>query len=199
MCGRFGINVKEGWDVKRNYQIDFETFIKLIESKLKKKNIAPADSIITFIKENKTPIPEVNKWGIKFSESSPLIFNSRIETISKKPFWFKLFDKNRCVVPMTEFYEWKKEGGRKIPHRIYLKSEKLFFVPGLMHIDKGKKFVSLITTVPNDFIKQIHHRMPVILHLDQALKYLSGDAESNLKECVPYKDADNMEMEETEL
>lgn len=134
--------------------------------------------------------------GIKFSSKSLLIFNSRIETISAKPFWKMLFDRNRCIVPMTAFYEWKKINTKKVPHRISLKDEEMFFVPGLSHVDKeGIRYISLITTEPNEFMKEIHNRMPVILKMKDAISYLNDEAESNFEKCIPYNDSDNMTVE----
>ena len=101
---------------------------------------------------------------------------------------------------MSAFYEWKKEGTKKIPYRISLKSEDMFFVPGLYNKDKeGNKTISLITTEPNEFMKSIHNRMPVILNLKEATEYLNAEAEDNLQRCIPYKDSDNMEMEVADI
>ena len=111
-----------------------------------------------------------------------------------------LFDRNRCIVPMTAFYEWKKEKTKKVPYRISLKNEEMFFVPGLYNKDKeGKKTISLITTEPNDFMKSIHNRMPVILNMKDAIEYLNADVENNFERCLPYKDSDNMEMEAADI
>ena len=111
-----------------------------------------------------------------------------------------LFDKNRCIIPMSAFYEWKKEKNKKVPYRIFLKNEEMFFVPGLFHIDKkGQKFVSLITTEPNEFMKNIHHRMPVILNMKDAIDYLNDKAEANFEKCLPYKNYKNMDMELAEI
>ncbi|MBK8549918.1 MAG: SOS response-associated peptidase family protein [Ignavibacteria bacterium] len=55
------------------------------------------------------------KWGIRFDpeNKSPLIFNSRDDTIKEKPFWQKIFDQNRILIPMFGFYEWVDKGKKK--------------------------------------------------------------------------------------
>ena len=99
---------------------------------------------------------------------------------------------------MSAFYEWKKDGTRKIPYRIFLPDQEIFYVPAVYHIDKEKNiFTSLITTAPNEFIKQIHHRMPVILRIKEGINYLIDDAETNLGKCIPY--SGKMEMEQVSL
>jgi len=105
-----------------------------------------------------------------------------------------LFDKNRALVPMSGFYEWKKEGSRKIPFRIFLPDADIFFVPALFIAGKdGNVNASLITTVPNNFIKTIHHRMPVIFKIKDGIQFLTEDRESSLQKCLPYSGSMNME------
>ena len=196
MCGRFETKKidKEVLELFRlkNLNVDID---KEIEDRAN-QDIRPTQKIMSVLLNNDIyKITKVN-WGIKFKEDSPLIFNSRIETIKEKKYWATLFDKNRCIVPMTGFYEWKKEGTRKRKYKIYLPDSELFFVPALYHTDKEKNlFASLITTVPNEFIKPIHHRMPIILDFDKAVSYLNNNASQNLELCVPHNDNNVMKME----
>ena len=162
-----------------------------VDDKIEKRteeDIRPTQKILSVMLNDETyNLAKVN-WGIKFSEDSPLIFNSRIETIKEKKYWNTLFAKNKCIVPMTAFYEWKTEGKRKIKYRIFLPDEEIFFVPAIYHKDKKKIFASLITTVPNKFIKEIHHRMPVIFDLENAISFLKDEVEDNLERCIPYSE-----------
>jgi putative SOS response-associated peptidase YedK len=59
------------------------------------------------------------------------IFNSKIETLSKSSRWKKYFSTSRCLFPMTAFYEWTPVNGKKIPKRISLKNDKIFFAGGI--------------------------------------------------------------------
>ncbi|MBK7105515.1 MAG: SOS response-associated peptidase family protein [Ignavibacteriae bacterium] len=114
--------------------------------------------------------------------------------------WEEILKSEHAGTSGIAFYEWKKENKKKVPYRIFLKNEEMFFVPGLYNKDKeGNKSVSLITTEPNEFMKEIHNRMPVILNLKDAVEFLSGDVNSNFEKCVPYKDEKNMEMEAAEI
>ena len=162
------------------------------------EDIRPTQKILTVLLNDEVYRLTNVIWGIKFSDDSPLIFNSRIETIKEKKFWNSLLAKNRCVVPMTGFYEWKTEGNKKTKFRIYLPDQRIFFVPAIYQKDKDNKIhASLITTTPNKFIQTIHHRMPVILNLNEAIKYLNEDAENNIKRCLPYDNEKPMELELT--
>ena len=47
----------------------------------------------------------------------------------------------------------------------------------------------------NDFIKHIHHRMPVIFTYKNAVSFLTNTVEENLKLCIPFPNPELMEME----
>lgn len=189
MCGRFERKTKA--DIVSEIlsilnSIDEIRCAEIRIGQLKEINIAPTNKIISLNNGNGIVL-SINSWGIKFGEKSPLIFNSRIETIKEKAYWKRLYTNNRCIVPMTAFYEWQKVKTKKQPYKIFLPKQKLFFVAGLYHLDKDKqKYISLITTPPNDFMKDIHNRMPVILKKEHVLNYLH-DKEADLDYCIPYE------------
>ena len=194
MCGRFETkpSVQTLVRVLKEYEVDLELDLETEDKK--SINIAPTNKIFSISYSDNIYKLSLTNWGIKFSSDSPLIFNSRIETIKEKKYWMNLFSKNRLLVPMSAFYEWKKEGTKKIPYRIFLPDEEIFFVPALFSYTKEKGLsTSLITTTPNKFIKPIHHRMPVILKIKEGLNYLLDDADTNLLRCTPY--TGKMEME----
>jgi len=205
MCGRFENTrlEKEILELFRsanlNVEIDSGISNRSDQDFRSKEDIRPTEKIISVILGNDIyRITRVN-WGIKFSDASPLIFNSRIETIKEKRYWASLFSKNRCIVPMTGFYEWNQIGKRKQKYRIFLPDQELFFVPAIYHKDKEDKiFASLITTGPNKFIKTIHHRMPVILDFKNAVDFLNEESVANLERCIPYDDNKPMELEEAD-
>jgi len=67
---------------------------------------------------------------------------------------FKLLvDRRRCIIPPDGFYEWRKEGKRKVPMWVHLKTkEEPFAMAGLWGVrrkpDGGKvESFTIITTV----------------------------------------------------
>jgi putative SOS response-associated peptidase YedK len=196
MCGRFESKRIDDdlLDLFKNLKLKLEIEADIHERAT--EDIRPTQKVLTVLLNDEVYRLTKVIWGIKFSDDAPLIFNSRIETIKEKKYWNTLLAKNRCVVPMTGFYEWKTEGNRKIKYRIYLSDQRMFFVPAIYQKDKENKIhASLITTTPNKFIQAIHHRMPVILNFDEAIKYLNEDVEDNIKRCRPYDNEKPMELE----
>jgi putative SOS response-associated peptidase YedK len=199
MCSRFESKPNAEGLVKQLEQLNIELIVEK-DDDVKDVNIAPTEKITGIMKKDKKYILSSFNWGIKFSQSSPLVFNSRMETIIEKKFWRDTFNRNRCLVPMSAFYEWKQEGGKKVAYRIFLKTEDLFFIPVLYYINNENIYsASLITTTPNEFIKPIHHRMPVIFTYRNAVSYLTNTVDQNLKLCVPFPSPEIMEMERVNL
>ena len=200
MCGRFELKADKEYlekifeKGKKRLNPDFDYNIEM-----KLENIAPTDPIYSIIYRNSGYNLAQTRWGFKFSDTAPLIFNSRIETIKEKQYWKTLFMNSRCLIPMTAFYEWIKVGTKKIPQRIFLHETELFFAPAIYDRDRNILCSSIITTAPNKFMIPIHNRMPVLLNFDDGIKYLHNDYESNLKLCMPYSDELKMGIEQATI
>jgi putative SOS response-associated peptidase YedK len=84
------------------------------------------------------------------------------------PLFRDLVTKQRCIVPISGFYEWKTEGQRKRPFKIHLNSNGVMSLAGIWDTWRpgtpmeGRSF-SILTTAANRFMSDIHNRMPVIL------------------------------------
>jgi len=99
------------------------------------------------------------------------LINARAETVDEKPSLKTCFQRKRCLVVADGFYEWKKEGTTKRPHRITLKNKELSGFAGLWDTWKSPtgeivNSCTIITTTPNELMEPIHNRMPVILPRD---------------------------------
>lgn len=192
MCGRFQNKKSEKELIELFEQNNLELLVEDEIEKRKKDDIRPTEKIAAIFSDNQKYILSKVIWGIKFKKDSPLIFNSRIETIKEKPYWKKLFNENKCVVPMTGFYEWQN----RIRYKIFLPDKEIFFVPAIYHQDKEKNiFASLITTTPNKLVSEIHNRMPVVLDFQNAISFLLDSSDDNLNRCIPYSDENKMEAE----
>jgi putative SOS response-associated peptidase YedK len=134
------------------------------------------------------------------------MFNARAETIAEKPSFKNAFQKRRCLIPADGFYEWQKLGKVKKPFRFSLKSGEPFGFAGLYETwfppDRQQiNTCTIITTEPNDLIKPIHERMPVILSKDKEAIWIDLENQ-NQKELLsvlkPYA-AEDMTMVEIKI
>ncbi len=108
-------------------------------------------------------------WAKDISIGNRMI-NARSESIAEKPSFRNAFKKRRCLILADGFYEWKGEKGHKQPVFITLPDKKPFAFAGLWESWNNKdaeeavyKSCTIITTRASESIRDIHHRMPVIL------------------------------------
>jgi putative SOS response-associated peptidase YedK len=116
-------------------------------------------------------------WGLIPSSArdrsiSRGFFNARSETVAIKPSFRNAFKNRRCLIIADGFYEWQKLGNVRKPFYFYLKSRQPFGFAGLYEswVSPEKRTIdtcTIITTEPNDLVKPIHERMPVIVPKDK--------------------------------
>jgi putative SOS response-associated peptidase YedK len=150
-------------------------------------NIAPTQYIAA-IRDGEDNEREVVmlRWGLipswaKDPSIGNRMINARAETVAEKPSFRAAYSRRRCVVLADGFYEWRREGDVKTPYFISLASGKPFALGGLWEnwhdrdSDESIQSTALITTEANDFMRPLHHRMPMILESDAANDWLGGD------------------------
>ncbi|MGA2935234.1 MAG: SOS response-associated peptidase [Methanomicrobiales archaeon] len=135
-------------------------------------NVAPGQEVPVIVRGDRNhAVPMI--WGLvpPFAKDPvggrPMI-NARAETLLERPAFREAVQKNRCLVPASGFYEWKKEGKRKVPFYIRLKTTPIFAFAGLYEIRRDPArgelaTFTIITTKPNELVAGLHDRMPAIL------------------------------------
>ena len=80
-------------------------------------------------------IPSYTPSNTKDLKQKYKMINLKVENVtdSKKPYWNRLLKTQRCLVPVSGFYEWQIQPGKqpKKPYYIYLKEQKPFTLAGL--------------------------------------------------------------------
>jgi putative SOS response-associated peptidase YedK len=167
-------------------------------------NVAPSQDIVIITQERPRRI-RLCRWGYVPSwardpKTGYKMINARAESIADKPAFRSAFLSGRVLVPADGFYEWRKEGNTRIPFLVRLKSGRPFAFAGLC---SGWKTLqgpavctcTIITTVANDRLKEIHDRMPVILRRKDEAVWMDrhhNDQDTLLGLLRPY-DLDEME------
>lgn len=169
MCGRFTLTVNpaELQESFANYEFPAQFSPRF--------NIAPSQPVLAIPNDAKNKA-DFFLWGLIPSWSKdPAIanklINARGETIAEKPSFRGPFKYKRCLIPADGFYEWKSEPGSKAktPYFIHMKNREPFALAGLWdewNSPDGSllRTCTIITTEPNELMKTLHNRMPVILH-----------------------------------
>ena len=123
------------------------------------------------------------QWGLvphwsKEIKATHRPINARADSLAEKPMFRELLKSKRCLVPASGFFEWKQEGGHKIPCYVHLKDDPVFTFAGLYDTWSNPAGATLstytiITTAPNSLMAPIHDRMPVILQSEDEKRWIS--------------------------
>lgn len=198
MCGRFTLGEPQGI-TKR-----FKTSNKLPLFKAS-WNVAPQQFIPTITRNSPNKITMMN-WGLVFSPNVKYgTINLRAESFGEKPFFKHFLLDKRCLIVADSFYEWGEvnlEGKpERYPFNFFLKERPLFGFAGVYNDIVNSKGIktytcAIITTTPNEKVKTVHNRMPVILKEKDEDSWLdpeNKDLDKLLKLLAPYP-ADEMSM-----
>ena len=167
-------------------------------------NIAPTQEVLVV----RQPAPQasrearLHRWGLVPSwAKDPAIgnrlINARAETVASRPAFRLAFKERRCLVLADGFYEWHTEGARKQPYHIRLRDGRPFAFAGLWEHWEGEEAAidscTLLTTTPNEVMRPLHDRMPVIVSVaeyDQWLDCRGQDTEHLHEMLRPYPGED---------
>jgi putative SOS response-associated peptidase YedK len=134
-------------------------------------NVAPRQSV-PVVTNHGPRLLRAFRWGLvpwwaKDVRAGDRLINARIETLGERPA-FRSGEKNRCLVLADGFYEWKREGPRKLPFFFELQGGAPFAFAGLWdrwRTPEGDTLHSclLLTQPAAGVVASVHDRMPVVL------------------------------------
>jgi putative SOS response-associated peptidase YedK len=189
MCGRLSKAEKaklDAWLERKAYRNSLEA-----SDTERRINTAPTDLIDVVSDQRQLeligwsmPLFDPNN-GIRLKMST---FNAKVENLQYDRIWKTLIGRPYVIVA-EGFYEWKKldpKGKTKQPYFIHSKDQPLTFFAGLYNVVKHAstgewiKGATIITRPPNEFMKQIHNRMPQMLtDEEEDIKELSWKSDQN--------------------
>lgn len=188
MCVQF--QIKSKGSVKfQNIEIPVLEFTKVDETEIWPGIKSPVIKNLEVGKPQKEIHPMI--WGLLPANVSSekeafqisrkySMHNARSETIDEKISYKHLFSNpmHRGLVPAASFFE--RHRGSKRNYRISRKDGDNFLIAALWNywprlVDYRYMSFTMVTTSPNELLKPIHHRMPVIINPDYVEPWLSND------------------------
>jgi putative SOS response-associated peptidase YedK len=160
-------------------------------------NIAPTTTIDVVVSVGAGPELVPMRWGFipswwkKTAKEVPSTFNARAETVAEKAMFRSAFKRSRCIVPASSYYEWRAAEGGKQPYFISAADGAVLSIAGLWDEWKDPQAgetmftCTLIVTAANDFTRQIHDRMPVLIEQQDHDAWLTGKAGVELLRPAP--------------
>ncbi len=181
MCGRFS--------QAQIAELDREVFRLLSVPALPPRyNVAPTQEVAVVRQRPEASERSLDllRWGlIPHWASDPAmgnrLINARAESAADKPAFRDSFHERRCLVPADGFYEWAKTGAAKQPYYVRVLGGKVFAFAGLWDAwrdrsGETRETFTIITTEPNELLRQVHNRMPVILRPQDYDRWLDPEA-----------------------
>ncbi|TGB03919.1 SOS response-associated peptidase [Halobacillus salinus] len=175
MCGRYTLTADEQ-AIMEEFGIE-----KLVHEYEPRYNIAPGQKVLAVIQTREGKRAGMMYWGLvpswaKDPQIGYKMINARSETAHEKPSFKRLMAEKRCLIIADSFYEWKKTESGKQPVRIFPENRSLFAFAGLWDHwkteDEERFTCTILTQEANEFMQQVHHRMPVILPKEQQEQWI---------------------------
>ncbi len=164
MCGRFTLTI-EGQEIEARFGVYVPMGYK------PRYNIAPTQGILALLNEGGRRLENL-RWGLvpswaKDPKIGNKLINARAETLFEKPSFRDAVKKRRCLIIADGFYEWRQTP-KRVPVYVRLKSREPFGFAGLWDMwssPEGQtlKTCTIVTTEPNELLRPIHDRIPVIV------------------------------------
>ena len=122
------------------------------------------------------------RWGLRPNWSKPSTHepnNARAETVDQKPMFKRAWTERRCVVPADGWFEWMTTVQGKVPWYHYRINGGPCWLGGIWESwssadgDHVESF-ALLTVDSNEDVREVHHRMPLVLEEHQISDFLDG-------------------------
>jgi putative SOS response-associated peptidase YedK len=183
MCGRYTLTNPD--PLKLRARFDILESLEVTEAP--RFNIAPTDPVLAVrrLEDGARDLGRL-RWGLvpgRWAEKKggrPLI-NARAETLETQPAFAESFRLRRCLIPADGFYEWLTDERGKRPIWFSRPDRDLFAFAGVWAElprrdgDDVLHSCAIVTCAPNELMRSIHDRMPVILAADAEAAWLDPE------------------------
>lgn len=213
MCGRFTLQTPG-----KQLATLFDGLADLeIPEQESRHNICPTQDVLAVRQPGGNHEAVMLRWGLvpfwaKELKIGNRMINARSETIFEKPAFRNAVKSKRCAIVCDGFYEWKPVEGqkKKQPYLIARKDRAPWLMAGLWESWRDPEApkdspriesCTIITTAANDFISELHDRMPVKLESEDFACWLDCEFEdkNRLKELLKPRDWEDFEITKATL
>lgn len=181
MCGRYSLT-ESGEEIAARFLLEGGLFA--VEALLHPRyNVAPGQSVLTVAAGAQGREAAAARWGflpVWAREARLAQINARSETAAGSRMFGRAVRARRCVVPASSFFEWRREGGARLPLRFAPAAGGLWGLAGIWEDWPAPgglvRTCAILTMRPNPLVAGIHDRMPVILTPEAEAAWLDPGA-----------------------
>jgi len=107
-------------------------------------------------------------WGFGGAHT----FNARAETADERPLYRRAFHERPALVPANGWFEWEPTPSGKRPYYLCPIDGALALFAGIWEMRGGAPCFSILTRPSRFELAPIHHREPVVIGTEDALRWL---------------------------
>ncbi|HQY64735.1 MAG TPA: SOS response-associated peptidase [Polyangiaceae bacterium] len=182
MCGRLVASdpaaLVEGWSQTRLVPSPADL------AALASYNVSPSQRVLVLRAGPRGREIAAVRWGLVPAwAKEPLggrpLFNARSETAAEKPAFREALRLRRCVALADAFYEWKREGRRRVPYRVVTSG--VMMLAGVWERWQGPsgealESAAILTRAAGPALRALHDREPVMFATrEQALGWIAPE------------------------
>ncbi|WP_371378028.1 SOS response-associated peptidase [Thalassotalea aquiviva] len=162
MCGRFSVNRHQ---VEQWVQTHLLTGFACDDN----QDLCPSQPVSTLVLGDSGWQQQDTLWGIKPKWANKLIINAQSETVDTKATFKSAFNRRRCIVPFSAWYEWQSNMTKKQKYLFRPLHQRPLFMAGICYqaADGGLPLLVTLTTAPTVQCEQYHKRMPLLIDSEQ--------------------------------
>lgn len=183
MCGRFFLDDETAREIQK--------LVRKIDEQLKKAKLVgdvhPTEFAAVIEAENRELRATAKRWGFPGFGNQKVLINARAETVMEKRLFRENVQYRRIAIPAAGFYEWNhaKEKATFTASETERGKARILYLVGFYGSFEGEDRFIILTTGANESMKDVHHRMPLILTQDEVKAWLCDDSRLNdfLKKC----------------
>jgi len=178
MCGRYQFSANEEGVIAEINKILTKINEKYNDPQIHIDEIMPTNIAPVIKDENGAADYVIMSWGFRRNDGN-LLINSR----SERKLYAENYKNRRCVIPASGFYEYSSNNKNpKLPKDKYLfkyPDSPMIYMAGIYmpeETENGRqeRFV-ILTRNANEYIQDIHSRMPVMLYNDEISAWINDD------------------------
>ena len=157
---------------------------KLARPMVTSGEVRPTD-LVPVIASNKAMKPAVFPmvWGFHLPRYSSPIVNARVETAMEKEIFKESWERRRCIIPASYYFEWehikstdgKVKTGAK--YAIQPAGDDMTWLCGLYRMEDSLPHFVVLTRDPVGELAAIHDRMPLMMPRDMIDAWIDPDAD----------------------
>jgi putative SOS response-associated peptidase YedK len=185
MCGRYTLTKIDPATLRARFGFDVDPTLDFDERP--RFNIAPTDPVPAIRTANggRRELGRL-RWGLLpgrwAQEGTRALINARAETLETRAAYRESFLRRRCLIPADGFYEWRVDAHGKQPVWISRKDGEPFAFAGIWAALDSRDTdpvhsCAIVTCEPNETVRPIHDRMPVILEPTAEAPWIAPDGD----------------------